>query len=166
MIKDIFFNYLNILQKCISIVEENEIFFEFVKKHSEYNHFYNFTLREFDHKSFLEHLIENGRVNPAGFTEIDGKQHNNTHLYLNSLISMQNAYYHVVFCLPLFLRKIKVSDFFNDELRQILVNPSIEINERYIATQSMLIDAIGMLYPSELKNLLKSYKFDMVTSNS
>ena len=169
MTTDIFASYLNFLRKCDSIEVENELFLEFVKKYRDYNHFYNFTLQEFDHKSFLEYLIENGTLNPNGFTEFKGKMYNNTHLYLESLIATKNAYYHVVFHLPLFLRKVKKEEFFTNYLKYILVEPYIdskENNERYIATQAMLIDTIGIVYSDELKNLLKEYKFDMVIPTS
>jgi hypothetical protein len=169
MTTDIFASYLNFLRKCDSIEVENELFLEFVKKYPDYNHFYNFTLQEFDHKSFLDYLIENNTLNPNGFTEFKGKMYNNTHLYLESLISTKNAYYHVVFCLPLFLRRIKKEDFFTDNLKYILAEPyidSVQFNERYIATQALLIDAIGMLYPNELNNILVEYKFNMVIPTS
>jgi hypothetical protein len=165
----IFNEYLNILRKCHSIELENELFFEFVKKNPEYNHFYNFTLQEFDHKSFLEYLIENDILNPNGITEFKGKMCKNTHLYLESLIAMKNAYYHIVFDLPLFLRNSKKEEFFDDNLKYILAEPyidSVQFNERYITIQALLIDAIGIVYPDELKNLLEDYKFNMVLSSS
>jgi hypothetical protein len=140
-----------------------------VKKYPEYNHFYNFTLQEFDHKSFLESLIDNRTIDANGFTEFKGKKYNVTHLYLESLIAMNNSYYHIVFCLPLFLISIKKEDFFNEYLKYILVEPyidSVQFNERYIVTQAMLIDAIGLIYPNELKNVIKEYKFDMVIPTS
>jgi hypothetical protein len=169
MVYTIFNEYLNILRKCHSVELENTLFFEFVKKYPEYNHFYNFTMQEFDHKSFLESLIDNGTIDVNGFTEFKGKKYNITHLYLESLIAMRNSYYHIVFDLPLFLRKIKKEDFFTNYLKYILVEPYIdskENNERYIATQALLIDAIGMLYPDELNSILEEYKFSMVTPTS
>lgn len=171
MFFSIFNEYIKVLRKCESIELENSLFFEFIKNYPEYNHYYSYGTGEFDSKAFLENLIETGALNPNGndIGKFNEKEYTNTHYYLESLITMNNAYYHIVFCLPLFLKNIKKETFFTTQLKRILVEPynvSEEKYERSVGTQALLIEAIGSMYPGELKNILKDCKFDMVVESS
>jgi hypothetical protein len=165
----VFEDYINILGKCYTIEIENSSFLPFIQKYPQYNRYYNYGTGEFDSENFLFQILNDDTVNLLNTCYVNKKEVKNIFAYMMTLISMQNSYLHVAYCLPVVLQKINKDDFFTEELARILSEPvnSNDIgNELYINAQSNIIDFLAFTNPEELKLILKKYKFDMMNNSS
>lgn len=163
----IFEDYLRILVKCYSIEIENNSFLLFIQKYSIFKRYYNFDSGEFNHEQFLYQILNDGTVNLNDLCYIDKKGRKNAFAYVWSLIEMKNSYVHIAYYLNIVLQRFKKDNFFVEELGFLLSEPHNlkDIgNEEYLNVQGIIIDILAFTYPEELKNVLKKYKFDMITS--
>lgn len=164
----IFEDYIQILSKCYTIEIENASFLPFVTKYPQYKTCYNFGTGEFDNERFLQKILNDGTVNLLDTCYVNKKEVKKIFAYMMTLVSMQNSYLHVAYCLPIIIQNIDMNIFFADELATILSEPvnSNDIgNEFYINAQSNIIDFLSFTYPDQIKNMLKKYKFDMIKSS-
>ena len=160
----LFEDYIQILSKCYTIEIENSSFLPFVIKYPQYKSCYNFGTGEFDNETFLRQILNDDTVNLLDTCYVNKKEVKKIFAYMMTLVSMQNSYLHVAYCLPIVLQYIDINNFLTEELGTILSEPvnSNDIgNELYINAQSNIIDFLAFTYPDELKNIFKKYKFDM-----
>lgn len=164
----LFEDYLKILSTCYSIEIENNSFLPFIEKYSQFKRYYNFESGEFNHEKFLYQILNDGTTNLNDTCYVSKKERKNIFSYIWTLIEMKNSYIHVAYYLSIILERFRGSRFFVNELGTLLSEPH-DIkdigNEEYLNVQSNIIDFLAFMYPEELKNLLKKYKFDMFDSS-
>jgi hypothetical protein len=161
---NIFIDYLNILSKCHSLEIENKSFLPFIQTYPEYSRYYNYGTGEFDSENFLYEILQTGIVNLLDKSVIQKKERTNILNYIWTLVEMENSYLHVAYCLPIILEHINHKDFIDEYLGFLLSEPhNIEDigNERYVNSQSNVIDYLASVYPESMEKILKKYKFDM-----